>query len=157
MPMSFSLTGLSFSLTGLSLRFLCTLLVVSLALSSCVTPPEISSSQVLPNREVKLIGLIKRGKDYASGGRYELAEAEFRKALILEKNLSSLYNDLGYALQAQDRQDEAAACYRKAIELDPKNVIAHENLARLLYLQDDVEGGIREYETVLALYQGLTQ
>src|SRR5690349_17055976 len=89
---------------------------------SCVTPPEIKSSQVLPNREVKLIGLIKRGKDYASAGRFELAEAEFRKALVLEKKLSGLHNDLGYALQAQDRQDEAAASFRKAIELDPKNL-----------------------------------
>ncbi len=140
----------------LRLRFV-PVLFAALTFSSCVTPPEVVSSQVLPNREVKLVGYIKRGKDYANAGRFELAEVEFRKALRIEKNLSSLHNDLGYALQAQDRQEEAAASFRRAIELDPKNLAARENLARILYLQDDLDGGIREYETLLGVYQGMTK
>jgi Flp pilus assembly protein TadD len=115
----------------------------------CVTPPNIQQSQVLPERELKLVATIKQGTDYAQGGRADLAEIQFRKALLLNPKLSNVYNDLGFALQSQDRLDEATAMYRKALQLEKYNVVAQENLARVEYLQGDIEQSIRDFEQVL--------
>jgi len=124
--------------------------------AGCVTPPDVEESQVIPNRELQLLSSIKKGKDYAAAGRLDLAEIEFRKAARLDPKLSSIYNDLGYTLMAQDRNDEAAEAFQTAIRLEPKNVAARENYARLLYARGDVESSIKEYEDLLGIYYGLT-
>lgn len=124
-------------------------------LSACVTPPQVTTSQVLPERELELIAAVKRGKDYAQGGRPELAEEQFRRALKLNPKLSSVYNDLGYVLQAQDRRDEARMAYLQAITLQPSNLIARENYARILFSQGDVETSISELQRVLDTYYSL--
>ena len=40
--------------------------------------------------------------------------------------------NLGHALKGKGQVDEAIACYRKAIELDPKYAAAHNNLGAML-------------------------
>lgn len=120
--------------------------------SACVTPPTIKESQYLPSQELKLISTLKQGTDYAEGGRADLAEVQFRKALAMNPKLSKVHNDLGYSLQAQDRLEEAIASYHQALQLSENNIIARENLARALYLQGDIEGSIREFNRVLELY-----
>ncbi len=136
-------------------RLLCLGLALVCLVSACVTPPDVEDSQVIPNRELQLLSSLKKGKDYASAGRLELAEIEFRKAARLQPNLSSIYNDLGYTLMAQDRIDEAADAFQTAIKLEPRNVAAKENYARLLYTKGEVEKAIKEYEELLSIYFGL--
>ena len=128
------------------------ILASALAFCGCITPPTLTTSQVLPKEDLLLVGTLKKGTDYAAGGRADLAEVEFRRALILNPNLSSIYNDLGYTLQAQDRLDESVAAYQQALVKQPMNLVARENLARVLYLRGDIEESIKQFETVLELY-----
>ncbi len=67
----------------------------------------------------------------------DLAEREFRRAIEQRPGLDNLYNDLGYVLQSQARYDEAAEWFTKALEVEPKNAIARDNLARLLYQTEE--------------------
>jgi Flp pilus assembly protein TadD len=66
--------------------------------------------------------------------RGQLAEAEksHRAALALAPEQSALHNNLGFNLLSQKKTDAAITEFRRAIELDPKSEIAHNNLAGAL-------------------------
>ena len=112
---------------------------------------------MLSERELELIATIKRGKDYNAAGRLDLAEYQYRKVLLMGANDSSVFNDLGFILQSQSRLDEAEEMYRKALEREPRNIIAHDNLARLLVLREDIAGAKAEYGKVIDLYNTFTK
>ncbi len=66
-------------------------------------------------------------------GRYEEAEAAYRKAIALDKKYATPWHNLGNLLADQlGRYEEAEAAYRQAIALDEKNAYPLANLARLL-------------------------
>jgi Flp pilus assembly protein TadD len=76
-----------------------------------------------------LLGLsalsISRNHDYRS----EIALWE--STAKLSPNKSRPYNNLGYAYYLAGRNQEAERAYRTAIRLDPGNLRAQNNLARL--------------------------
>jgi Flp pilus assembly protein TadD len=65
-------------------------------------------------------------------GRLAEAEKSHRAALALAPDQSALHNNLGYNLLSQKKTDAAIVEFRRAIELDPKSEIAHNNLAAAL-------------------------
>ena len=123
-----------------------------LILTGCITPPPHIDPQVLSQDEVRLVSQVKRGKDYALSGRLDLAEGEFRRAMFREHATDLLYNDLGFSLEGQGRFEEAIANYSEAIRLNPKNVSAHQNLARALYKNEQFEKAAGEYQELVHLH-----
>jgi Flp pilus assembly protein TadD len=69
-------------------------------------------------------------------GRLAQAEKSHRAALALAPDQSALHNNLGYNLLSQKKTDVAVAELRRAIELEPKSEIAHNNLATALAKSD---------------------
>ena len=61
------------------------------------------------------------------------------------------HSNLGVALQARGRLDEAIACFRKAIELDPKFAMAHNNLGVALRDQGKLDEAIACYRKAIEL------
>src|SRR5262249_15415513 len=59
---------------------------------------------------------------------YEGAVRFFTGAACIRPSSAVAHNNLGIALNGQKKLDEAIACYKKAIELDPKIEWAHTNL-----------------------------
>ena len=55
---------------------------------------------------------------------------------------AALHVNLGTALNAIDRPDDAVASYRRALSLDPACVQAHSNLGNLLEARGDLAGAI---------------
>ncbi len=76
--------------------------------------------------------------DFALQGRWEEAEALNRN--IIERFPSDIeaYNRLGRALVELGNFDRAKEAYFKALELDPENIIAKKNLARLTSLSESM-------------------
>jgi predicted O-linked N-acetylglucosamine transferase (SPINDLY family) len=61
------------------------------------------------------------------------------------------HNNLGVALKNQGKLEEAAACYRRALELKPDYAEAHNNLGNALKNQGKLGGAIACYRRVLEL------
>jgi tetratricopeptide (TPR) repeat protein len=116
---------------------------------ACILPPEQPKPSVIRAEELDLVSTIARGKRYSLSGRADLAEKEFRLALLERPEMHSLHNDLGYVLFAQNRFAEAKASILEALRLEPRNIAARESLAHILYRQGDVYGAIRQYRTSL--------
>ena len=55
-----------------------------------------------------------------------------REEVRLKPGSALAHANLGIALKDKGQVDEAIACYRKAIELDPKFARAHNNLGNAL-------------------------
>ncbi|MBP9838014.1 MAG: tetratricopeptide repeat protein [Proteobacteria bacterium] len=125
-------------------------------LTSCVTPPSVENSTVIPNKEVQFVTLVKKGQEYANAGRPELAETEIRKALKIDNTVSSVYNDLGYVLLQQQRFDEAEKVYFAALKYNSKNIVAVENLAKVLFKKGDIKTSIKLFEKFFELYNSLS-
>ncbi len=72
--------------------------------------------------EDKLYIAFLRGSIYDREKQYNQAEAEFRKALVIDPSNAMVLNYLGYSLADRGvRLDEALKLLRKAVELDPQN------------------------------------
>lgn len=61
------------------------------------------------------------------------------------------YNNLGIVLEERGRSDEAIACFRKALILDPYYAKAHNNLGNAYYRRGLLDDAIREYRIALSL------
>ena len=63
-------------------------------------------------------------------------------------------NNLGTALQAEGRLDEAIAHYQRAIDLNPNDPPPYNNMGTALRLKGDANGAIAVYRRVLAMAPG---
>jgi Flp pilus assembly protein TadD len=62
---------------------------------------------------------------------FALAESLFQKALALSPDHTPALNDLAVLLMDQDRQAEARQLLERALELNPNDTLAQQNLERL--------------------------
>ncbi|MBI4938883.1 MAG: tetratricopeptide repeat protein [Nitrosomonadales bacterium] len=84
------------------------------------------------------------------GGNLAGAIELIGKAIHVKPNSLMHYN-LGLALRAQGKLDDAAASYRKAIALQPGYAEAHFNLGNVLQKQGKLEDAVASYRKALAL------
>src|SRR5262249_13974781 len=66
-------------------------------------------------------------------------------------NYAEAHTNLGNALLAKGRPDDAIACYRRAIELDPKLAQAHGNLGSALSVKGRLDEAIRCFRRAIEL------
>jgi tetratricopeptide (TPR) repeat protein len=86
-----------------------------------------AESQV--NRSEQYQYFLNVGLQYYGDKEFEKAIEAFRKAIEAGPNEALGYNDLGAALNALERWDEAIPLFEKALTIDPKLEIAKNNLA----------------------------
>jgi serine/threonine protein kinase/tetratricopeptide (TPR) repeat protein len=72
-------------------------------------------------------------------------------ATALRPDSPGVHVNLGYALVAQGKLDDAIAEYRIAIQLQPDYAAAHYNLGRVLDDQGKLDDAIAEYRTAIQL------
>lgn len=123
-------------------------------LTACINPPVGGNpDQVIDDKELSILSYVRRGKEYARAGRMDVAEVEFRKAVRIAPDYDVSYNDLGFVLQAQKRNSEAIAAYKKALELKPSSLIYKNNYARALYASSQHELAVKNFIEVAADYE----
>ena len=103
-----------------------------------------------PNRAA--VDSLDRGKElYGKGFKqnYELAIAQFTKALQLDPTYSEAALYLGRTYNALYDEPNAEKCFRLAIKLDPDYLEAHAGLGAMLLDLADTDGAVREFNSVL--------
>lgn len=76
------------------------------------------------------------GTALARRGDTQRALEQFRAALLIERS-PGLYVAIGDVLLRQEKDEEAVQAYRHALELDPRYIPAHNNLAVLSFMRGD--------------------
>jgi protein O-mannosyl-transferase len=77
---------------------------------------------------------------YNKAGEYEKSVAVLQRAVTIFKTDSGLWFKLGNAMRGLKQDTDALECYRRAIEYDPKNNEAYNNLGLMLSRTDNAEG-----------------
>jgi len=67
-----------------------------------------------------------------AAGQWKAGEAAHRKALALAPDRDDLHNNLGYCLLKQNKKKEAIEEFQAALKINPKSVVASNNLAAAL-------------------------
>lgn len=91
------------------------------------------------------------GKQFSDKGKWNLAIAQYEKALDLDAEYGPLYTDLGIAYAKKGLFNKAVAALQKATQLDPENVVAHYNLGLIYEGKGQLDSAIHEYIAVLTL------
>lgn len=128
------------------------LLFVGMSFSSCITPPEPRSGEVIDPQELFVLSHLRSGNEYTAAGRYDLAEREYRLVLNVQPRLVPAQSALAFVLVALGRYAEAIELLRDVLQVEPKNVIARDNLARSYYHLVEYEAAEREFERLRDAY-----
>jgi len=89
-------------------------------------------------------------------GSWEDALTHYQAAVNIRNN-TTLHSNLGFCLQKLGRFEEAEDAYHRAIQVDPGNSIARNNLAGLRFRQGDYEGALDYAEEALEIDSKLPQ
>ena len=91
-----------------------------------------------------------RGVFLEDGGRFQEAEADFRRALAIKPNFDDANANLGHLLDKLGRPADGLAYIRRAIAVNPELVAAHVDLGQALSDTGQIDAAIDEYKWVLA-------
>ena len=80
-----------------------------------------------------------------------LFRSHFAQAIQLKPDFVQAWTNLGYALAAQGRRNEAIPIYLKALRLKPDHALAHQNLGVALLQEGRPEEGMQHFAAVLQL------
>ena len=97
-----------------------------------------------------LLGLIAY-----EGGHHAIAVELIGQAIRIRKDNPFYYYNLGNALKAQGKIDDAVAGYKRALVLKPDYAEAHNNLGIILNEQGKRDDAVAHYERALALMPDL--
>src|SRR5262249_4556236 len=99
------------------------------------------------------IGYVNRASFYSALGQFEKAKADAAKACALaeRKPDGRTYDHLGSASMGSELYDGAITCYRKALELSPRNDRFHQNLGAALWRKGLGDESLSCFRTVLEL------
>jgi tetratricopeptide (TPR) repeat protein len=97
-----------------------------------------------------LLGVLSyRNEEYAVAARL------LRRATALNRGIAPYHSNLGGALQAMGKLDEAAVRYKRAVALQPLFAEAHFNLGNLLRMQGRQGAAIEAYGRAIAVEPNL--
>jgi tetratricopeptide (TPR) repeat protein len=81
--------------------------------------------------------------------RYEKALADYNKAIELEDNNSTAYNNRGVIWESLGYPDKALADYDRAISLKPNGAVSYKNRADLYETLNEFSKALEDYTAAL--------
>jgi serine/threonine-protein kinase len=127
-----------------------------------VTGEGLKSRSVRANGKAEILPamdkLAKRLRRDLGESMFEVARRDVRLEAATTPSLQALqYWSEGRMHFGQRRYEEAAALYRRALELDSNFALAHKDLGAVYYYNDDRPGGDPHFEKALALADRITE
>ncbi|KAM6036199.1 superkiller complex protein 3 isoform 2-T4 [Theristicus caerulescens] len=114
----------------------------------------LSTVATMSNKEVK--AALKSARDAIRNKEYKEALKHCKAVLKQEKNNYNAWVFIGLAAAELEQPDQAKGAYKKAIELEPNQLLAWQGLANLYEKsnQTDVKGDLADvYQKLLELYE----
>ena len=105
-----------------------------------------SESELKPQR----VDYLKEALLLERQGDYEAALTSYRLALREKPDDHRVLQNMAIAYSRTNRQDEAARCYRRALEIKPDLAGAHYGLGFLLLKRGETEQAVRHLQAFLA-------
>jgi len=110
---------------------------------------EIYFAKTISDNPAAYVAYQALSKIYIDQGRYEDGLQALDYCLTHGYETVEVYINLGRALSCQGRQDEALACCKKSVEIDPRNSVAKQNyIAQLLFSYDEEEAIYQEIRRI---------
>ncbi len=98
-----------------------------------------------------------RGNIYINQQKYELALADYNKAILLNPNLAGAYYNRGVLYRLQEKYDLALADWNKAIEINPNFAEAYVNRGALYYDLQKYELASADWNKAIKINPNLAQ
>ncbi|XP_041278143.1 tetratricopeptide repeat protein 37 isoform X4 [Onychostruthus taczanowskii] len=114
----------------------------------------VAAAATMSNKEVK--AALKSARDAIRNKQYKEALKHCKAVLKQEKNNYNAWVFIGLAAAELEQPDQAKGAYKKAIELEPDQLLAWQGLANLYEKpnQTDVKGDLADvYQKLLELYE----
>jgi Tfp pilus assembly protein PilF len=124
-----------------SFALLTTVSLISLSTLATVRPVmalesrQPAETRIAQGNNQDAIGHYNRGIDYIQQEKYDLALAEFTKAINIDPRYAEAYLNRGFLYQQQGKPDLALSDYNKAININPRDAMAYLNRGILYYHQ----------------------
>lgn len=120
------------------------------ARSSLERAVELATGSGLSSRERSVIQ-VNLGRTYRDLGLLELAQAAFRRAVVLDPASASAHNNLGHVAYRLGDCDSAEYELSQAVSLAPNSLSTVSQLATALFECGDVAGSLPHFEHALTL------
>jgi superkiller protein 3 len=121
--------------------------VVLLVGSAALWPPPVWPQQ----GRTSSTSPVSTARTEISRGQLDAAEKTLWTVLSSDPNQSEALTLLGIVRGGQKRYAEAEALFRRVLQLDPKSLTAHRNLAEALIAQNKPDAAIEEWKEVVRL------
>ncbi|OQX83436.1 MAG: hypothetical protein B6D63_06245 [Candidatus Latescibacteria bacterium 4484_7] len=93
--------------------------------------------------------LIGYSRELADRGQYEEAARQLETAIKYQPKYADVHYFLGSLYEELSRSEDAARCYERALDINPKFFKARVRLARRSYRNDDIENAVIELENCI--------
>jgi tetratricopeptide (TPR) repeat protein len=97
------------------------------------------------------LAYTNRARAYQESGQWQLAIADFTRALELKPDMADVYTNRGAAYQQLGQLDQAIRDSTRAIELDPELATAHANRGMAYQAAGQVQQAIADYTRAVEL------
>ncbi|ELP56658.1 tetratricopeptide repeat family protein [Microcystis aeruginosa TAIHU98] len=142
-----------------SFALLTTVSLISLSTLATVRPVmalesrQPAETRIAQGNNQDAIGHYNRGIDYIQQEKYDLALAEFTKAININPRYAEAYLNRGVLYAVQGKPDLALSDYNQALNINPRDAEAYVRRGILYYYRQETEKAIGDFRQAAELYR----
>ncbi len=140
-----------------SFALLTTVSLISLSTLATVRPVmalesrQPAETRIAQGNNQDAIGHYNRGVGYIQQEKYDLALAEFTKAINIDPRFAEAYLNRGLLYAVQGKPDLALSDYNQALNINPRDAIAYRNRGNLYKEQGKPDLALSDFNHLLPI------
>ena len=94
---------------------------------------------------------LSEGDKFFDAGEYALAIGKYKEVVQENPEYIAVLNKLAASCIKMNAEDQAMTVFKRIIEINPNNQVAHAKLARLLAKHGSTQEAVKEYKSAISL------